>query len=140
MQTKPRQRIPMAERMTDCSEPLKPQDAFLTARHAGIRGHGRGGDRCGRGIRFTVSFTEQEMNLSQTQFTGAPRGHCVCIGNLFEKGNKSAVVLCSRSISYICFSSENKTSGHQKRTRIISGRGKYYKSDGLPRKRHRLNC
>ncbi|ROI37127.1 hypothetical protein DPX16_3065 [Anabarilius grahami] len=49
MQTKPRQRIPMAERMTDCSEPLQPQDAFLTARHAGVRGHGRGGDRCGRG-------------------------------------------------------------------------------------------
>lgn len=49
MQTKPRQRIPMPERMTDCSEPLKPQDAFLTARYAGVRGHCRRDDRCGRG-------------------------------------------------------------------------------------------
>ncbi len=115
--------------------PLKPQDAFLT--HAGVRGHHRFGSTWTDRALYS-RFTEREMHRSPSWFTDAPRGRCVC--NLFVKGNKSAVVLRSRSISYICFSSQNKTSGHQKHTRMVSGRGKYCDSHGLPRKQHRLNC
>lgn len=138
MQPEPRQRIPMLVRMTDCRKPAQTAGRFShgtprRGQRSPSRSSGWFGSAWTDG-ELESRFTEREMNLSPSWFTGAPRGRCVCVCNLFEKGNKSAVVPRSRSISYICFSSENKTSGHQKRTRMVSGRGKYCDS-GRPAKK-----